>query len=113
MIISGWGNYPRVEARLRAPQDVADFSLSLKTEGPGIARGAGRAYGDAAIGSNTTLSTLHRDRMVAFDPATAEATVEGGTLLSGSISGFLPRRPFPPLAPAAKFCTPDCVAAAN
>jgi decaprenylphospho-beta-D-ribofuranose 2-oxidase len=113
MIISGWGNYPRVETRLRTPQDGAAFTLSLKTEGPGIARGAGRAYGDAAIGSNTTLSTRHLDRMIAFDPATAEATVEAGVLLADIIDVFLPRGFFPPVVPGTRFVTIGGMVAAN
>ena len=105
MIISGWGNYPRVEAQLRVPQDVADFALSLKTDGLAIARGAGRAYGDAAIGSNTTLSTRNLDRMIAFDPATAVLTVEAGVLLSDLIDVFLPHGFFPPVVPGTRFVT--------
>src|SRR5882724_11866655 len=113
MIISGWGNYPRVEAQLRVPQDVADFALSLKTDGLAIARGAGRAYGDAAIGSNTTLSTRNLDRMIAFDPATAVLTVEAGVLLSDLIDVFLPHGFFPPVVPGTRFVTIGGMVAAN
>ncbi len=113
MIISGWGNYPRVETRLTTPQDDADFTLSLRTDGPGIARGAGRAYGDAAIGSNTTLSTRRLDRMIAFDPANGVLTVEAGVLLSDVIDVFLPRGFFPPVVPGTRFVTIGGMVAAN
>jgi FAD/FMN-containing dehydrogenase len=113
MIISGWGNYPRVETRWRTPQDDADFTRRLKADGPGIARGAGRAYGDAAIGSKTTLSTRHLDRMIAFDPASAVLTVEAGVLLSDIIDVFLPRGFFPPVVPGTRFVTIGGMVAAN
>ena len=113
MIISGWGNYPRVETRWRTPQDDADFTRRLKTDGPGIARGAGRAYGDAAIGSNTTLSTRHLDRMISFDRASAVLTVEAGVLLSDIIDVFLPRGFFPPVVPGTRFVTIGGMVAAN
>src|SRR5262249_39106578 len=68
-----------------------------------VARGNGRAYGDAAVGQRNTVSTGHFDRMRSFDPTTGRVTVEAGTSLSDIISAFLPRGFFPPVVPGTKF----------
>ena len=43
-----------------------------------VARGAGRAYGDAAIGTRSTLWLRDLNRMRGFNPATGRLTVEAG-----------------------------------
>ena len=47
--LSGWGNYPRVEVRRIAPADRAAALAAIAAEPGLIARGNGRAYGDAAL----------------------------------------------------------------
>ncbi len=48
MMLSGWGRYPRLDTRLEAPR--GEEALRALLADPLIARGNGRAYGDAAIG---------------------------------------------------------------
>jgi decaprenylphospho-beta-D-ribofuranose 2-oxidase len=104
MIISGWGNYPRAETRLITLRDPRRLSSAL-ADGPVIARGAGRAYGDAAIGSNTTLALGGLDRMIAFDPLSGRLTCEAGVLLSDIVDTFLPRGFFPAVVPGTRHVT--------
>ncbi|WP_229665396.1 FAD-binding oxidoreductase [Paracoccus acridae] len=70
-----------------------------------IARGNGRAYGDAAIGLRLTLGALGLDRMKGFDPQTGRLTVEAGVLLSDILASFVPRGFFPPVVPGTKQVT--------
>jgi FAD/FMN-containing dehydrogenase len=70
-----------------------------------VARGNGRAYGDAAIGETVTLSTRSLDRIRAFDPSTARIRVEAGVLLADLLSVVVPRGFFPPVVPGTKFVT--------
>src|SRR5579871_2240875 len=89
--LSGWGNYPKLSTELFAPRTtgaVADQAVGR----PGmVARGAGRAYGDAAIGTRLTMSSLGLDRMRCFDPATGKLTVEAGVTIADILATFVPR----------------------
>jgi FAD/FMN-containing dehydrogenase len=70
-----------------------------------VARGNGRAYGDAAIGERATLVTRRLDRIRAFDPATGRIRVEAGLLLADLLDVMVPRGFFPPVVPGTKFVT--------
>ncbi|CAN5368481.1 FAD-binding oxidoreductase [soil metagenome] len=104
MNLSGWGRYPRGATRLITARRPADLD-GLLTNGPLIARGAGRAYGDAAIGPGATLAMGGLDRMMSFDPASAVLTVEAGVMLGDVVAAFLPRGYFPPVVPGTRFVT--------
>jgi FAD/FMN-containing dehydrogenase len=70
-----------------------------------VARGNGRAYGDAAIGERVTLSTRRLDRFRSFDPGSGRLTVEAGVLLADILAALLPRGFFPPVVPGTKLVT--------
>jgi FAD/FMN-containing dehydrogenase len=80
---------------------VASRDVLARREGL-VARGNGRAYGDAAIGARVTLATASLDRMRKFDPQTGRLTVEAGVLLSDVLGAFVPRGFFPPVVPGTK-----------
>jgi len=102
MQLSGWGRYPRIEARLVRP-DALDGLPGLMAAGPLIARGNGRAYGDAAISRQATLDMRPFNRMASFDPDTGVLVAEAGVLLAEVIDVFLPRGWFPLVTPGTKF----------
>ncbi|WP_407170685.1 FAD-dependent oxidoreductase [Bradyrhizobium sp. ORS 111] len=113
MRLAGWGRFPFHESRatkLTCPDAVGQIH---RESGGYIARGNGRAYGDAAIGRDTTLQVAGLNRMVSFAPATAELTVESGVLLSDIIDVFLPRGLFPPVVPGTQFVTVGGMVAAD
>lgn len=111
--IAGWGRYPRHRTRLLSPRDAA-MAAALSSGRSGlVARGNGRAYGDAAIGQAATVSTLALDRMRAFDPLTGRLTVEAGVRLSDILDTFVPRGFFPPVVPGTKFVTVGGMIAAD
>ncbi|HEY0275636.1 MAG TPA: FAD-binding oxidoreductase [Paenirhodobacter sp.] len=104
MKLSGWGAYPRIETELSAPRNEADLAAEL-ARGDAVARGNGRAYGDAAIGRKRTLSTRNFAHMLDFDAEQGHLTAESGVLLSDVISAFLPRGWFPLVTPGTKYVT--------
>jgi decaprenylphospho-beta-D-ribofuranose 2-oxidase len=71
-----------------------------------LARGLGRAYGDAALLSDGfTLLTERLDRFLGFDPETGWLRCEAGVTIDDIIRCFLPRGFFPPVVPGTRFVT--------
>ncbi|MEM7239918.1 MAG: FAD-binding oxidoreductase, partial [Pseudomonadota bacterium] len=68
-------------------------------------RGAGRAYGDAALQPALTLSMSRMNRFLSFDSATGELEAEAGVTLGDILDVFLPRGWFPPVTPGTKTVT--------
>jgi decaprenylphospho-beta-D-ribofuranose 2-oxidase len=103
--LAGWGHYPIVATEClpqRGPADIA----GLVGAHPGmIARGQGRAYGDAAIGQPFTLPALGLNRLRSFDAATGLLRVEAGVSIAELLAIFVPRGYFLPVVPGTKFVT--------
>jgi len=70
-----------------------------------VARGNGRAYGDAAIGERATLVTRRLDRIRAFDPSSGRIRAEAGLLLADLLDVMAPQGFFPPVVPGTTFVT--------
>ena len=113
MMLSGWGRYPVLDCRMETCRDPAEAASRVIGRGSTIARGMGRAYGDAALNPTRTLSMLASDRFRAFDPATGLLTCEAGTRLSEILSVFVPRGWFPPVVPGTKFVSVGGMIAAD
>ncbi|WP_244474875.1 FAD-binding oxidoreductase [Methylobacterium sp. Leaf99] len=111
--IAGWGRYPRRATRLIAVREEAAVAPLHRAETGLIARGNGRAYGDAALGDTTTLALGGLDRMIAFDPETGHLAVEAGVLLADIIDAFLPRGFFPAVVPGTRYVTVGGMIAAD
>lgn len=101
--LSGWGRFPVAECDTRRPRSDADVAAAL--DAPLIARGNGRAYGDAALNTDRTLDMRGCDRMISFDTETGVLVAEAGVLLADVIAAFLPRGWFPMVTPGTKFVT--------
>lgn len=103
--LAGWGRYPRHLSQLLSPASPGAVPQLMVSQPGLIARGNGRAYGDAAIGEKTTLSTLGFDRIRAFDPSSGRIRLEAGVLLADLLSVVTPQGFFPPVVPGTKFVT--------
>jgi decaprenylphospho-beta-D-ribofuranose 2-oxidase len=112
-MLTGWGRYPRVPARLLAPADRAGALAAVAAEPGLIARGNGRAYGDAALNPQATLSMLGACGVLAFDPDLGRVTVEAGLLLGDLIGHVLPHGWFVPVTPGTKFVSVGGAVAAD
>ena len=102
--LSGWGRYPVNDYPLSAARSERDV-LQAFSRGGLIARGNGRAYGDAAASPSCTLDMRGMNRMLAFDSITGELTAEAGVLLSDIIATFLPQGWFPAVTPGTRHVT--------
>jgi decaprenylphospho-beta-D-ribofuranose 2-oxidase len=103
--ITGWGRYPIIATELLTPTTRKEVVGTMRAAEGVVARGNGRAYGDAAIGTTLTLSMLGFDRMIRFDAETGLLTVEAGVLLADVIAAFLPRGFFPYVVPGTRYVT--------
>ena len=103
--LSGWGRYPRRECAVIHARAPGDASIALAAGGALIARGNGRAYGDAALGVPGTLAMRGANRMLGFDPASGVLVAEAGVTLAEVINTFLPRGWFPAVTPGTRFVT--------
>jgi decaprenylphospho-beta-D-ribofuranose 2-oxidase len=101
--LAGWGNYPKIQTELANPRAFGGVQDLLGTRSALIARGNGRAYGDAAIGEKLSVSTLGLNRMRAFDPDSGRLTVEAGVLIADILKVFVPRGFFLKVVPGTKF----------
>ena len=101
--LSGWGRYPRHRSTLVEPAGPSEWPRRMAAQPGSVARGNGRAYGDAAIGERITLSTRSLDRIRGFDRSTGRITVEAGVLLSDLLDVVVPQGFFPPVVPGTKF----------
>jgi FAD/FMN-containing dehydrogenase len=104
--VSGWGRYPQVKSRLTRPESLSALERAITGSSPLIARGLGRAYGDAAACDNgTTVLTERIGRFLAFNEITGVLRAEAGVSLSEILATFVPRGWFLPVTPGTKHAT--------
>ncbi|MBB4257731.1 FAD-binding oxidoreductase [Bradyrhizobium sp. CIR3A] len=100
-LVSGWGRFPVVDSDVLRPRSFAAVGEAVSAGT--VARGNGRAYGDAAIGAVRTVTMTGFDRVRSFDPATGRIRLEAGVLLSDLIDTFGPRGFLPFVVPGTRF----------
>ncbi len=105
--LTGWGRYPLSESDIYRPEKIAELQEIVTGDTTSlIARGAGRAYGDAALNDQNRVVDLTRlNRMLSFDPASCLLRCEAGVTIAEIIDVFLPRGYFPPVTPGTRFVT--------
>lgn len=104
-LVSGWGRFPVVDSDVLRPQSFEAVGEAVAGVTGSVARGNGRAYGDAAIGAVRTIGMTGFDRVRSFDPATGRVRLEAGVLLSDLIDTFGPRGFLPFVVPGTRFVT--------
>src|SRR5262249_39169087 len=104
--LAGWGHTAPVTLPAARPERQAELDAALSAPNGIIARGAGRAYGDAAVltGGSAVL-TQRLDRIVSFDAATGEVVCEPGVTFADLAEVFLPRGFMAPASPGTAYCT--------
>lgn len=105
MSLGAWGRLPASPAAREIR--LADRGAPLPvTEGPLLAHGNGRSYGDVCLNSGgTLLHTRGLDRFIAFDEETGVLNCEAGVLLAEILEVFVPRGWFLPVTPGTRFVT--------
>src|SRR5213593_3293477 len=95
--LGGWGRYPTADAQAVRPEKT-------RLLGPVgehcLARGMGRAYGDAALLTGGTLVLTERlDRFLDFDPTSGLVKAEAGVTVRDLIETLVPHGWFVPVTP--------------
>lgn len=102
--LANWGLYPTMEAEIAHPQNMEEARTYLLSQNHLIARGNGRCYGDAALGTHV-LSTLALNRVLSFDTENGLIACEAGVLLSDLLPLIVPKGWFFHVTPGTKNIT--------
>ena len=105
MILSGWGRYPAIQCNTRDIQDPNSVLKVFEETTSLIARGNGRAYGDAALNSEMTVLMAQCNRVIFFDEAHGVIECEAGLLLADLLDLVVPCGWFPYVVPGTKYVT--------
>lgn len=106
--LSGWGRHLWDKCRVQRPASSSEAVRQLRGAGnfPVIARGLGRAYGDAAaINGGLVIEATKLNFLQAFNPESGMLRCEAGVSLREIIDVFLPQGWFLPTTPGTKFVT--------
>jgi decaprenylphospho-beta-D-ribofuranose 2-oxidase len=107
-VLTGWGRTAGTRAFVSAPSDAAAVAGALAAAGPRgvVARGLGRAYGDAAQNAGgSVIDVTALDRVLSLDVEGGVVTVEAGISLDRLASAMLPFGWFLPVTPGTAFVT--------
>ncbi|KQX59050.1 MULTISPECIES: FAD-binding oxidoreductase [unclassified Streptomyces] len=109
--ITGWGRTAPTLARVQRPRGRAEAVAAVDAlrAGPArgtIARGLGRAYGDAAQNAGgTVLDMTGLDRVLSVDTAAGLVVCEAGVSLHRLMTALLPLGWFVPVTPGTRYVT--------
>lgn len=106
--LSGWGNCPVERCRVVRPGSRAALRAVVRAgrEPSYIARGLGRAYGDAALNRDRgVIVATGLDRFLAFDEESGILECEAGAALADILRHLLPRGYFVATTPGTKHVT--------
>jgi decaprenylphospho-beta-D-ribofuranose 2-oxidase len=108
LTLTGWGRNRTAKvgaARPERPRDL-DAALADSADISLLARGAGRAYGDAALNDGGHVVLTERlDRILSFDPASGVVVCEPGVTFADLFEIFVPRGFMAPASPGTAFAT--------
>jgi FAD/FMN-containing dehydrogenase len=102
--VSNWGHYPVVEATVKAEVSYPEIAKYVLNNREVIARGNGRCYGGAGLGSSI-FSTLKLNKFLDFDREAGIMACEAGVLLSDILEVIVPQGFFLYVTPGTQFIT--------
>ena len=106
MALTGWGRGTPAAMRVARPERRPDIAAALAGDGSVLARGAGRAYGDAAqLSGGRAILTDRLDRILAFNSVTNVVECEPGVPFRKLFETFLPKGLVPPVSPGTAHVT--------
>ncbi|MFD3515357.1 FAD-binding oxidoreductase [Streptomyces sp. NPDC058657] len=106
--VTGWGRTAPTTALVVRPRSYEEAADAVRGCGPrgGIARGLGRAYGDAAQNAGgSVLDMTGLDRIRSVDVAAGEVVCDAGVSLHRLMRVLLPLGWFVPVTPGTRYVT--------
>ena len=104
MLISGWGNFPKINALKHEHWSINQIQKLIKNSNEFIPSGLLRSYGDSAL-NNTLVSSLQLNKILEFNPEQKKITCESGISFKDLIN-FLSKFSLTlPVTPGTKFIT--------
>lgn len=103
-VLANWGNYPKAEVLLAQAPDEASLRTYVAEQSRIIARGAGKCYGDAALGPNVADMQAF-NRLIEFDAQAGRVICEAGVLLADLLPVIVPAGWFFHVTPGIKHIT--------
>ncbi|MER5885515.1 FAD-binding oxidoreductase [Streptomyces sp. NPDC001941] len=106
--VTGWGRTAPTVARVLRPRTYDEAADAVRTVGArgGIARGLGRAYGDAAQNAGgAVLDMTGLDRVRSIDAENGTAVCDAGVSLHRLMEVLLPLGWFVPVTPGTRYVT--------
>jgi FAD/FMN-containing dehydrogenase len=104
MQISGWGNYPVIDAHVSFARSIDEIRAALLKTDFCLARGLGRSYGDSALGAQL-INTTKFDYLLSFDEEKGVVCCTSGVSLAQLLAVIMPKGWFLPVTPGTKFVT--------
>jgi decaprenylphospho-beta-D-ribofuranose 2-oxidase len=107
LALSSWGRVEEVRTLAARPERLAELNDLMASEGPLLAHGLGRSYGDAPLvaGGGKTIITTRLNRLLSFDEKSGLLVAEAGVTFAELIEIFLPRGWLTPVSPGTAFVT--------
>ena len=102
--ISGWGNYPQIQANVATPDTLEELQQYIISQPSIITRGNGKSYGDASLGSHV-VSTSRFKKLISFDSENGIVECESGMLLAELLPIIVPEGWFFQVTPGIKNIT--------
>jgi decaprenylphospho-beta-D-ribofuranose 2-oxidase len=105
--LAGWGRCAAASSRVARPERQSELDRVLADAGASlVARGSGKAYGDAAQNGGADVANMLRlDRLLAFDAATGVLECESGVTFRTLLDIFVPKGFVPPVSPGTSYAT--------
>lgn len=104
--LAGWGNVPTAEVISYRPEKYRALpGLVGSHEGPLLARGLGRSYGDASLQPKGVVRMERFDHVISFDAQQGILRAQAGVTLDDVMKLSIPRGWFPPVIPGTRQVT--------
>ncbi len=103
--LDGWGHSAILHCRSWRPESLRHLrEILARPEGSVLARGMGRAYGDAALNPDV-IRTERLDHILAFDEVSGIVQAQAGLILAELMDISIPRGWLPPVIPGTRHVT--------
>ena len=104
--VTSWGRAIVTDQDVHEPAFVDEVPGLLRRNGPSIAYGLGRSYGDVCLNDGGSLIRMHRlDRIISADWQRGVIRAEAGLSLDALLRLAVPKGWFLPVTPGTKFVT--------